>query len=216
MRILPALTLALTLVCGCYEITHPAKGYQIVENVLDAPVIAGTGASQNILLAGSPWQLAEEADRETFVFFHRLPFSVWECKGLGCATRLRVVTGDGIVIYHGERPSQDMHVCTSDYLQSVGRMHCRERLAGDEVLDRRKTTFIGDLSDASWEGDWFSRLTNGSRSWAQSNDPSHPAENAVGAEWSARPVFEASSPPTTSYAPVPGAGTSPLKASSAA
>jgi hypothetical protein len=56
---LAALTLMLPLVCGCYEISHPAKGYQIVQNVLEAPVIAGTGASQNLLLAGVPWQLAK-------------------------------------------------------------------------------------------------------------------------------------------------------------
>ena len=36
-------------------------------------------------------------------FFHRLPFSVWECKGLGCATRLRVETGTGVGIFHAER-----------------------------------------------------------------------------------------------------------------
>jgi len=184
MRHLPALTLTLALVGGCYEISHPAKGYQIIENVLEAPVIAGKGASRNLLLAGSPWQVAEEVDKEEFIFFHRLPFSVWECRRPGCVTRLKVITGDGLVIDHPERPGQDMHVCTVDYVQSVGRVHCSERRAGEEVLDRQNTTFIGDLPDTSWEADSFSRLTSGWHSWLQSSDPWHPAEDALGAEWS--------------------------------
>jgi hypothetical protein len=187
MRHFPALTLLLTLLCGCYEISHPAKGYQIIDNVFEAPVIAGTGGTQNLLLAGFPWQLAEQVDQEKFIFFHRLPFSAWECKKTGCATRLQVVTGDGLVIYHGERIGQDMHVCTADYVQTVGRVHCRERRVGDLVLDRRRTTFIGDLPEASWEGDSFSRLTHGWHSWTQNNDPWHPAEDGIGAEWSEEP-----------------------------
>jgi hypothetical protein len=55
------------------------------------------------------------------------------------------------------------------------------------VLDRQRTTFIGDLSDAPWESDFFSRLSGGWHSWAQSNDPWHPAEDGIGAEWSELP-----------------------------
>lgn len=77
-----------------------------------------------------------------------------------------------------------MHVCTVDYVQTVGRVHCRERRAGDTTLDRRTTTFIGDLANASWEGDAFSRLSSGWHSWAQGNDPWHPAGEGTGAEWS--------------------------------
>lgn len=182
-----ALTLMLALTGGCYEISHPAKGYQVVENVLEAPIIAGKGASQNLLLAGFPWELSQIVDGEKFLFLKRLPFSAWECKGTGCATRLQVVTGKDVVIHHDERPGQDMHVCTADYVQTVGRVHCGERRAGESVLDRQLTTFIGDLPETSWEGDSFSRLTSGWHSWAQNNDPWHPAEEGLGAEWSESP-----------------------------
>ena len=117
-------------------------------------------------------------------FFHRLPFSVWECKGLGCATRLRVETGTGVGIFHAERFGKDMPVCTADYVETVGRVHCRDRRIEDQILDRENTTFIGNLPEASSEGDWFSRLTTGSHSWVQGTDPWHPAEDGIGAEWS--------------------------------
>lgn len=191
MRYPLALALTFALLSGCYEITHPAKGYQLIDNVLGAPIVAGKGASENILLAGYPWRFADQVDGEKFIFFHRLPFSVWDCSGTGCATRLRVVTGDGVVIRHPERPGQDMHVCTVDYAQTVGRVHCRDRRAGGTVLDRRNTTFIGDMSDAPWDGDFFSRLSGGWHSWAQSSDPWHPAEEGVGAEWSEAPWIAA-------------------------
>ncbi len=174
----------LALICGCYEVSYPAKGYQFIDSVLDPPVLAGSGASQNFLLAGFPWEVVDEFDREQFFFFQRLPVSVWECNASGCATRLRVETGTGLVIHHPERFGQDMHVCTAGYIQTVGRVHCRDRRVDDTILDREKTTFIGDLPEASWEGDWFSRLTTGSHSWAQSTDPWHPAEDGTGAEWS--------------------------------
>jgi hypothetical protein len=179
--------LALALLCGCYEITHPAKGYQIVANVLEAPIVAGSGTRSNVLLAGFPWEVAGQVDRAQFVFFNRLPFTAWECNGIGCATRLRVLTENGGVIYHSERIGQDMHVCTEDYVQTVGRVHCRERRAGTAVLDRQKTTFIGDAPDASWESDSFSRLTGGWHSWEQSTDPWHPAEDGVGGQWTETP-----------------------------
>jgi hypothetical protein len=40
-----------------------------------------------------------------------------------------VVTGDGAAIYDGDRIRQDMHVCTADYVQTVGRVHCGARQA---------------------------------------------------------------------------------------
>ena len=57
------------------------------------------------------------------------------------------MTDGGGVIYHDERVGQDMHVCTADYVQTVGRVHCRDRRVGSNVLDRRRTTFVGDLPD---------------------------------------------------------------------
>ncbi|MFW2389533.1 MAG: hypothetical protein ACN4G0_14430 [Polyangiales bacterium] len=174
----------MSLLCGCYEITHPDKGYQLIETVLEAPILAGKGGSRNTLLAGHPWQFVDQADGEKFLFIERLPFSVWDCPRPGCVTRLQVVASDGRVIRHPERPGQDMHVCTVDYVQTFGRVHCRDRTAGGVVLDRRGTTFIGDLSDEAWESDYFSRLSGGWHSWDQSNDPWHPAEEGTGAEWS--------------------------------
>jgi hypothetical protein len=179
--------LALTLLCGCYEITHPAKGYQIVANVLEAPIIAGKGSASNVLLAGFPWQLAGRVDNPQFIFFERLPLSAWECNGRGCATRLMVVADNGTIIYHKDRIGQDMHVCTADYVQTVGRVHCRERRVDAEVLDRQKTTFIGDRTDARWEGDSFSRLISGWHSWAQSTSPWHPPEEGIAGEWTEAP-----------------------------
>jgi hypothetical protein len=178
---------ALTILCGCYEISHPAEGYQVIATVLEAPIIAGTGSRSNVLLAGFPWKIAGQVDHANFVFFDRLPFSAWECKGIGCATRLRVMTENGTVIYHSKRIGQDMHVCTADYVQTVGRIHCGERRAAASELDRQKTTFIGDLADGAWEADYFSRLTGGWHSWAQSNDPWQPPEDGIGAEWSEEP-----------------------------
>lgn len=149
--------------------------------------MAGTGSKSNFLLAGFPWEVANRVDKAQFVFFDRLPFSAWECEGVGCATRLQVITDNGVVIPHSKRISQDMHVCTADYVQTVGRVHCGERRAGGEPLDRRKTSFIGDASDAVWEADYFSRLVSGYHSWTQTNDPWQPAEDGVGGEWSETP-----------------------------
>lgn len=149
--------------------------------------MAGKGSSSNALLAGFPWEAAGQVDRAQFVFADRLPFSAWECDYLGCATRLRVMTDGGGVIYHDERVGQDMHVCTADYVQTVGRVHCRDRRVGSNVLDRRRTTFVGDLPDASWDSDYFSRMTSGWHSWEQSNDPWHPPEDGSGGEWTETP-----------------------------
>lgn len=178
---------ALTFLGGCYEISHPAEGYQIVANVLEAPIVAGTGSRSNVLLAGFPWEVAGQVDHAKFVFFDRLPFSAWECTGIGCATRLRVVTENGAVIHHAKRVGQDMHVCTADYVQRVGRVHCGERQAAGIELDRQGTTFIGDFSAGAWKADYFSRLTGGWHSWAQSTDPWHPPEDGIGAAWIEEP-----------------------------
>lgn len=156
-------------------------------NVLEAPVIAGVGSKTNYLLAGFPWELAAEANDNRFVFLDPLPLSAWECGSSGCATRLRVVTDSGAVIYHSERLQRDMHVCTEDYVQTVGRVHCGERRLGGEVLDRHQTTFIGYADASSWQADYFSRLSSGWHSWDQSTDPWHPAEDGVGGEWSEAP-----------------------------
>ncbi|HET6417291.1 MAG TPA: hypothetical protein VFG22_13425 [Polyangiales bacterium] len=177
----------MTLLCGCYEISYPSEGYQVVENILEAPIVAGTGSKSNFLLAGFPWEVANQVDKARFVFFERLPFSVWECKGIGCATRLQVITDNGAVIPHSRRIGQDMHVCTADYVQTVGRVHCGERRAGGELLDRPRTSYIGDASDVVWEADYFSRLISGRHSWTQTTAPWQPAEDGVGAEWSETP-----------------------------
>lgn len=177
----------MTLLCGCYEISHPAKGYQIIASILEAPVVAGKGSRSNFLLAGFPWEVAGQVDQTRFLFLDRLPFSAWECESRGCATRLRVTTENGGIIYHGERVGQDMHVCTADYVQTVGRVHCRDRRVDSDVLDRQRTTFVGDLPDATWDADYFSRLTSGWHSWEQSNDPWHPAEDGTGGEWTEAP-----------------------------
>jgi hypothetical protein len=48
-------------------------------------------------------------------------------------------------------------------------------------------TFIGDIPDALWEADSFSRLSSGWHSWQQSNDPWHPAEDGTGGQWTQAP-----------------------------
>ena len=113
------LALLLTLLGGCYVISHPREGYQVVENILEAPVVAGKGSKSNYLLAGFPWEVANQVDKANFVFFDQLPLSVWECEGTGCATRLQVITDNGTVISHSMRIGQDMHVCTADYIQTA-------------------------------------------------------------------------------------------------
>jgi hypothetical protein len=95
--------------------------------------------------------------------------------------------GGGAAIYHRERIRQDMHVCTADYVQTVGRVHCGVRRAGADVLERQATTFIGYIPVALWVGDFFSRLSTGQHSWQQSNDPWHPAEDGTGGQWTEAP-----------------------------
>jgi hypothetical protein len=181
------LLIVVVLVSGCYEISHPAKGYQFIDSVLDPVIIAGKGGETTVLLAGEPWQLVAQVDNPKFLFIHRVPFGAWHCDiGTGCATRLQVEAG-GAIIYHDDRIGQDMHVCTVDYVQTFGRAHCYERRLGAADLDRRATTFVGDVTDAGWQGDYYSRLTGGWHSWQQSNDPWHPAEQGTGAEWTERP-----------------------------
>ena len=175
----------LLLVSGCFEISHPAKGYQVIDTISEPVVIAGTGAATTVLRAGEPWQLVATIDNPNFLFVHQLPLGAWHC-GVGCASRLQVMT-NGSVIYHDARIGQDMHVCTVNYVQTLGRAHCYDRRLGAEELDRQATTFVGDVTDAGWQGDYFSRLTGGWHSWQQSNDPWHPAEQGTGAEWTERP-----------------------------
>ncbi len=177
----------LVFVAGCFEISHPAKGYQVIDTILDPVFIAGKGGETTVLLAGEPWQLVAQVDSPQFLFAQRLPFGAWYCDiGVGCASRLKVAT-DGSTIHHDERIRQDMHVCTADYVQTLGRAHCYERRLGAGTLDRRSTTFAGDVTDAGWQGDYFSRLTGGAHSWQQATDPWHPPEEGTGAEWSERP-----------------------------
>ena len=141
----------MTLLCGCYEISHPAKGYQIIASILEAPVVAGKGSRSNFLLAGFPWEVAGQVDQTRFLFLDRLPFSAWECGSRGCATRLRVTTENGGIIYHGERAGQDMHVCTAELFKAdlfvrdgfddiwPGDEHVRGVLDHeDEIGDRRR------------------------------------------------------------------------------
>ncbi len=181
------LLLSLLLLTGCFEISHPAKGYQVIEDVLEPVIIAGKGGDTTVLLAGEPWQLVARVDHPQFLFIHQLPLAAWHCEiGSGCASRLAVSTTGGVV-YHDERIGQDMHVCTVDYVQTLGRAHCYERRLGAEQLNRQATTFVGDVTDAGWQGDYYSRLTGGWHSWEQSNDPWHPAEEGTGAEWTERP-----------------------------
>lgn len=185
--LLPVLPLLMGAEADCERaLTRPTAGYLVVADA-DSPItIAGKKLTPPVRLqvrgANGKWHEFYTTEFVTLTYRGLAPYLAWHAGNKGMATTMRVVDAAGI-LPAPNRSYGEFHVCTSDYEQRIGRMHCGERsLEGSDgvtlIGDRYETTRFATETheDASWiwQGDGFSRLVKGHHTWAQSNDPWHP------------------------------------------
>ncbi len=166
---------------GCEpRLVEPSDGYLVVDNVF-SPVrirtsrLQGTGRIEALLPDGR-WTLVHIAPEGSFLFEERLPGEVWHCSNPGgtegCVARLRVSHDEGPVGFNAAFGDGIVHVCTENYVQRQGRLHCgvrelrRTGSSGDPgiSLPAAQSSPAEENIDAlpegsfSWSGDAWNRL----------------------------------------------------------
>ncbi|MDH3485457.1 MAG: hypothetical protein OEM16_14635 [Myxococcales bacterium] len=183
------------------EMTRPTKGYIVIEDADSPVVIAARKLNPPVQLqvrgGDGAWHDFYTTEYVTLAYNGPVPYLSWHRGGSGFATTMRVVDEVG-VLSAPTRAHGEINVCTSDYEQTIGRVHCGERslqassegvtLSADRYRTSRFATEGHGGMSWTWHGDGFSRLVKGQHTWAQSNDPWHPprTSDAAGQWMSAR------------------------------
>lgn len=186
--LLPLLPLLMGAETHCERaLTSPTNGYLVIDDI-DSPItIAGKKLTPPVRIevrgANGFWYDFHTTEFFTLTYNGPVPLFTWHAGRSGFATTMRVVDAAGIVPA-SRRSYGEFNICTSDYEQKIGRVHCGERSleasdgATTLVGHRYRTTAFATEPDDdvswTWHGDGFSRLVKGHHSWAQSNDPWHP------------------------------------------
>lgn len=212
------MTLLLTPLTGCRELTDPKDGYIIVPHILSPVTIrtkdlAGVGWLMAYTPAGQ-WEPILLSPEGAFTYQDILPTRVWHCSkpdgSEGCVALLQAGDENGYLKVNN-RSYGKFAVCTEDYVQRMGRKHCGERALekwvppntsdpSDRVeLSRTRTDAPADYpsSDALyvWKGDPWSRLASGSVTFPYRDTYQPPADDgAAASSWREYPYDPAQTP----------------------
>jgi hypothetical protein len=193
--------LVLVSVSGCRDLLEPAEGYLIVPNVL-SPVRIRTAGLEGVgwikaLEPQAGWTTIFSEPAGAFTYDQTLPPAVWHCDPAngseGCVAVLQAGDERG-ELATGNVQSR-IYVCTANYVQKVGRKHCRPRTIEvkrglnapyeEEELLRARSTFVGAGDYAKWHADLSSRLFAGSHTFETSTgnpwEPPNPGD--VSGSW---------------------------------
>ncbi|MFW2389472.1 MAG: hypothetical protein ACN4G0_14120 [Polyangiales bacterium] len=182
------------------RIMTPTGGSITVTNVL-SPVLIRTADLQGAgrieaLKPNGTWVLIHFAPGGSFSYDDVLPYDVWHCPvpngSEGCVARLRVAHEAGPVGRNVAHGAGIVHVCTENYLQREGRVHCGSRelehLSGGEDIGLPAARSRGAEEYAEldpglmlWHGDPWNRLIVGSHEFNYTN-ASRPVEGDLALE----------------------------------
>ncbi len=183
------------------EMTRPTSGYIVIQDPGSSVTVAAKKLTPPVRLqvrgGDGAWHDFYSTEFVTLAYNGPVPYLTWHRGRNGFATSMRVVDEVGI-LSAPTRSHGEFNVCTSDYEQTIGRVHCGERsLEGSDgsvalTVDRYRTErFATEAHDGvlwTWHGDGFSRLVQGHHTWAQSTDPWHPPPaGETAGQWTSAP-----------------------------
>ena len=120
---------------------------------------------------GEGWTLIHFEPSGGFIYDEMLPSEAWHCADPGghegCVARLRVADGGGPIGPNPVFGTGIIHVCTENYLQREGPLHCGARSLEEEPGGA-----------FSWQGDTWARLIVGSHDFKYVNSNSPPTGSA--------------------------------------
>lgn len=211
-RIIMLAAMLLCFMTGCRELAEPTNGYIIVPWAASPITIRtknleGVGWIQAYTTA-KQWEVIHLSPSGAFTYQDPLPANAWHCNGTDptdCVAALRV--GDEKGRFSTRAAGSVIYVCTSNYVQKLGKKHCGDRefqpwapfgtASGDPVSlsyyatdgPFREEFTSDDLYE--WHGDSYSRAVSGYASFPDADTwritASKWPENVPTSRWSEFP-----------------------------